>query len=170
MSNAPKWIHLNNEMMIQKDGKYQFNKDKEAVKSYFVNHINQNTVFFHNLREKIDYLIENDYYEQGIIEQYDFKEIKTLFKHVYSVKFRFPSFMSAFKFYNNYALRTEDNKKYLERYEDRICIVALTLAEGNINKAFWFADKMIKREYQPATPTFLSAGKKDGANLLAAFF
>ena len=48
--------------MIQKDGKFQFEKDKEAVHSYFVDYINQNTVFFHDLKEKLDYLIKNDYY------------------------------------------------------------------------------------------------------------
>ncbi|WP_372011859.1 class 1b ribonucleoside-diphosphate reductase subunit alpha [Paenibacillus chitinolyticus] len=169
LSDASKWIQLNNQIMVQKDGKYQFEKDKEAVKSYFVDHINQNTVFFHNLKEKLDYLIENDYYEHEIINQYELEDIKKLYKHVYGMKFRFPSFMSAFKFYNNYALRTEDNKKYLERYEDRICIVALTLAEGDTDKAFWFADKMIKREYQPATPTFLSAGKKRRGELVSCF-
>ncbi len=38
--------------MIAKDGSYQFEKDKEAVHSYFVDYVNQNTVFFHDLEEK----------------------------------------------------------------------------------------------------------------------
>jgi ribonucleoside-diphosphate reductase alpha chain len=169
LSNAPKWIQLNNEIMVRKDDTYQFEKDKEAVKSYFVDYINQNTVFFHDLKEKLDYLVENNYYEKSVLDQYDFKDIKKLYKFVYDKKFRFPSFMSAFKFYNNYALKTTDNKKFLERYEDRICIVALALAEGDFNKAKWFADKMIKRQYQPATPTFLSAGKKQRGELVSCF-
>ncbi|MGX7836121.1 hypothetical protein ACWKSR_13295, partial [Campylobacter fetus subsp. venerealis] len=41
-NTIPKWIKLNNEIMIQKDGKFQFEKDKEAVHSYFVDYINQN--------------------------------------------------------------------------------------------------------------------------------
>lgn len=49
---VPKWVQLNNELMISKDGSYQFSKDKDAVHSYFVDHVNQNTVFFHDLEEK----------------------------------------------------------------------------------------------------------------------
>lgn len=98
--------------MIQKDGKFQFDKDKEAVHSYFVDYINQNTVFFHDLKEKIDYLIKNDYYEEEFLSRYTFEEIKEVFKEAYAKKFRFPSFMSAFKFYNDYALKTNDKKKF----------------------------------------------------------
>lgn len=97
--------------MIQKDGKFQFDKDKEAVHSYFVDYINQNTVFFHNLKEKLDYLVENQYYEEEFLSLYSFEDIKEVFKTAYAKKFRFPSFMSAFKFYNDYALKTNDKKK-----------------------------------------------------------
>jgi ribonucleoside-diphosphate reductase alpha chain len=42
-------------------GKIQFDADKEAARQYFLQHVNQNTMFFHDLKEKIDYLDENDY-------------------------------------------------------------------------------------------------------------
>ena len=168
-THVPNWIKLNNEIMIQKDGKFQFDKDKEAVYSYFVDFVNQNTVFFHDLKEKLDYLIENDYYDEKTFRQYEYKDLKKLYKFVYSKKFRFPSFMSAFKFYNNYALKTNDGKKFLERYEDRIAATALFLAEGDFNKAMWFAEEMIERRYQPATPTFLNAGKKRRGELVSCF-
>ena len=54
---AKKWIFLNNEIMIKKDDEFQLDKDKEAVKSYFLDYVNKNTVFFYTLKEKIDYLI-----------------------------------------------------------------------------------------------------------------
>ena len=41
----------------------QLDKDKMAVKKYFLEDINLNTVFFHNLEERISYLIDNDYYD-----------------------------------------------------------------------------------------------------------
>lgn len=169
MSNIPKWIELNNEIMIQKDGQFQFEKDKEAVKSYFIDHINQNTVFFHDLKEKLDYLIENDYYEKEFLDKYTFKEIKEIYKIAYAKKFRFPSFMSAFKFYNDYALKTNDKKKILERYEDRIAIVALYLANGNFEKAKQFVKILIEQELQPSTPTFLNAGRKRRGELVSCF-
>ncbi|EIL85402.1 ribonucleoside-diphosphate reductase, alpha subunit [Bacillus sp. M 2-6] len=155
--------------MIQKEGKFQFDKDKEAVHSYFVDYINQNTVFFHNLEEKIDYLIENDYYEEEFLRQYSMSDIKEVFEAAYAKKFRFPSFMSAFKFYNDYALKTNDKKKILERYEDRISVVALFFAGGDKKKALEFVELMINQEYQPSTPTFLNAGRKRRGELVSCF-
>ncbi|MED2979502.1 class 1b ribonucleoside-diphosphate reductase subunit alpha [Bacillus swezeyi] len=164
-----KYIELNNEIMIRKNGGFQFEKDAEAVRSYFIDYVNQNTVFFHDLREKLDYLIENDYYEREVFEPYTFDEIKAVYKAAYAKKFRFPSFMSAFKFYNDYALKTNDKKKILERYEDRIAICALFFAKGDADKAVEFAEMMIRQEYQPATPTFLNAGRKRRGELVSCF-
>ncbi|AYB38049.1 class 1b ribonucleoside-diphosphate reductase subunit alpha [Brevibacillus laterosporus] len=168
-TQLPQWITLNNEIMVKKDGKFQFHKDLEAAKSYFVDYVNQNTVFFHNLREKINYLIENDYYEAEVFEGYEFADIERVYRYVYDKKFRFPSFMSAFKFYHNYAMKTNDESKFLERYEDRIAVVSLFLAKGDSEKALQYADLLISQEYQPATPTFLNAGKKRRGELVSCF-
>lgn len=48
------------------DGKIQFDKDREAAHQYFLQHVNQNTVFFHNQDEKLDYLIRENYYEREV--------------------------------------------------------------------------------------------------------
>lgn len=169
MSNIPKYISLNNEIMIQKDGRFQFEKDREAAKSYFVDHVNQNTVFFHDLKEKLDYLVENDYYEKEFLDKYTFDQIKEVFNIAYSKKFRFPSYMSAFKFYNDYALKTNDKSKILERYEDRLSVMALYSADGDFNKAKELIHIFINQEYQPATPTMLNAGKKRRGELVSCF-
>jgi ribonucleoside-diphosphate reductase alpha chain len=169
LSQVPKWIELNNEIVQLKDGKFQFDKDKEAVKSYFVDYVNQNTVFFHDLKEKLDYLVEHDYYEKDFLDQYTYKEIKEIFRIAYAKKFRFPSFMGAYKFYNQYALKTSDNTKFLERYEDRVAVTALYLAEGDFEKAKWFVKELINGRYQPATPTFLNAGRKRRGELVSCF-
>ncbi|MBR0624722.1 class 1b ribonucleoside-diphosphate reductase subunit alpha [Bacillus pumilus] len=162
-------IELNNEIMIQKDGRFQFEKDEEAVRAYFIDYVNQNTVFFHDLREKLDYLRDNDYYETEFLDAYTFEEIKAVYKTAYAAKFRFPSFMSAFKFYNDYALKTNDRKKILERYEDRIACCALYFGKGDGAKAIEFAKLMIRQEYQPATPTFLNAGRKRRGEMVSCF-
>lgn len=169
MSSVPNYIKLNNEIMIQNDGEFQFDKDKEAVKSYFIDYINQNTVFFHDLKEKLDYLIENDYYEEEFLSKYTYEQIKEIYNIAYAKKFRFPSFMSAFKFYNDYALKTNDKKKILERYEDRVSIVALYLADGDFNKAKQLVKALINQELQPSTPTFLNAGRKRRGELVSCF-
>jgi len=168
MKENKKWIYLNNEIMMQKDGEYQLEKDKEAVYSYFVDYVNKNTVFFHNLKEKMKYLIKNNYYID-FYEMYSHDEIKEIFKLVYDKKFRFASFMSASKFYQSYALMDDSGKKFLERYEDRISITALYLAQGNMEKAREYATMMINQEYQPATPTFLNSGKKRSGELVSCF-
>jgi ribonucleoside-diphosphate reductase alpha chain len=155
--------------MVQKDGQYQFEKDQEAVKRYFIDNINQNTVFFHDLKEKLDYLIENEYYSREFLDKYTFSQIKSIFKLAYAKKFRFPSYMSAFKFYNDYALRTDDKKKILERYEDRVSIVALFLGDGDFERAQGLVEVLINQEFQPATPTMLNAGRARGGELVSCF-
>jgi ribonucleoside-diphosphate reductase alpha chain len=155
--------------MIQKDGQFQFQKDKDAVKSYFINHINQNTVFFHDLKERLDYLVENNYYDKAMLDKYSFEQIKTIYDLAYAKKFRFPSYMSAFKFYNDYALRTDDKKKILERYEDRLSIMALYLADGDFERAKALIEVLINQEFQPATPTMLNAGRARGGELVSCF-
>ncbi|MFK3936538.1 ribonucleotide reductase N-terminal alpha domain-containing protein [Alkalihalobacillus sp. NPDC078783] len=168
-SGLPNWVQKNNQIMIQKDGVYQFEKDKEAVHDYFVENINMNTVYFHDLEEKIKYLLNNDYYEREFLEEYTMEEIKSVYKFCYDKKFRFPSYMSAFKFYNDYALKTNDKKKILERYEDRVAIVALYLAKGSVDKAIEYAEVMINQEYQPSTPTFLNAGRSRRGEMVSCF-
>lgn len=163
------YIELNNEIMLQKGGRFQFEKDLEAVRAYFIDYVNQNTVFFHDLREKLDYLRDNDYYETEFLDAYTFEEIKAAYKAAYAHKFRFPSFMSAFKFYNDYALKTNDGKKILERYEDRVACCALFFAEGDAAKAIEYVDLMMRQEYQPSTPTFLNAGRKRRGELVSCF-
>lgn len=165
-----KWIELNNEVRIKtEDGGFQFHKDKEAVKSYFVDHINKNMQFFHDLDEQMEYMVENDYYDKETFKKYKMRQVKELFKVVYAEKFRFKSFMSAFKFYNNYALKTNDGKRYLERYEDRIVMNALFLGMGDYDLAKRIARQLIKQNYQPATPTFLNSGRNRAGRLVSCF-
>jgi len=152
-----------------KDGKIQFHMDRLAARQYFLQHVNPNTVFFHDLEEKLRYLVENEYYESAVLDQYSDEFVKTLFAEAYRRKFRFPTFMGAFKYYSSYTLKTFDGKRYLERYEDRVCMVALYLARGNEVLARLLMDEIISGRFQPATPTFLNAGKKQRGELVSCF-
>ena len=60
------------------DGKIQFDADKRAAREYFLQHVNQNTVFFHSLKEKLDYLVDKQYYEPSVLEKYSFDFISSL--------------------------------------------------------------------------------------------
>ncbi|MDN8623898.1 MULTISPECIES: class 1b ribonucleoside-diphosphate reductase subunit alpha [Corynebacterium] len=155
--------------LYDENGKIQFDKDREAANQFFLQHVNQNTVFFHDLEEKFDYLIKNNYYNGDIVEKYDFSDIKDLFKQAYSYKFRFKTFLGAYKYYTSYTLRTFDGNRYLERYEDRVCMVALGLADGDISLARRLVDEIIQGRFQPATPTFLNIGKAQRGEPVSCF-
>jgi len=155
--------------MYDANGKIQFDKDKEAAKQYFLQHVNQNTVFFHSIEEKLEYLVDNDYYDKAVLDQYSPETLKDLFKHAYSYKFRFPTFVGAYKFYTQYALKNFAGDRYLERFEDRVVMNALMLARGDKKFAKDIIDEVITNRFQPATPTFLNAGKKQRGEFVSCF-
>ena len=158
--NEVTYYKLNNELNRPVNGSIPLGKDKEAVKAYFLEHVNPNTVFFYTLDEKLDYLIENNYIEKEFLNKYTREFVKEVFQKLYNHKFRFKSFMSAYKLYTQYSLNRDDGSRSLERYEDRIAFNALYLADGDCKLAISLADEMINQRYQPATPTFLNAGRK----------
>lgn len=164
------YIGLNNELNIPKDGKIQLDKDKEAVRAYFLEHVNKNTVFFYSLEEKMNYLIREGYIDRAVtIDKYSMEFIKKLFKFVYNKKFRFETFMGAYRFYKQYALKTDDGERYLERYEDRVAFNALVMGNGDEDLAMKIADELIHRRYQPATPTFANAGRLRRGEYVSCF-
>jgi ribonucleoside-diphosphate reductase alpha chain len=151
------------------DGKIQFDADKRAAREYFLQHVNQNTVFFHSLKERLDYLVEKEYYEPTVLEKYPFEFIQQLNDFAYGKKFRFETFLGAFKYYTSYTLKTFDGKRYLERFEDRVVMTALALADGDQKLATDLVEEIISGRFQPATPTFLNAGKAQRGELVSCF-
>ncbi|MBF0580938.1 MULTISPECIES: class 1b ribonucleoside-diphosphate reductase subunit alpha [Corynebacterium] len=164
-------FHALNAMLNLYDdqGNIQFDKDREAANQFFLQHVNQNTVYFHDLEEKIDYLLENKYYDPAVLEKYDFAFIKSLFKRAYAKKFRFQSFLGAYKYYTSYTLKTFDGRRYLERFEDRVSMVALGLADGDRTLAEALVDEVMDGRFQPATPTFLNIGKAQRGEPVSCF-
>lgn len=151
------------------DGNIQFDADRQAARQYFLQHVNNNTVFFHDLEEKLDYLVSHQYYEPEVLAKYSRDFIKELSKRAYAKKFRFETFLGAFKFYTSYTLKTFDGQRYLERFEDRVVMVSLYLADGDETLAAQLVDEIISGRFQPATPTFLNAGKQQRGELVSCF-
>jgi ribonucleoside-diphosphate reductase alpha chain len=164
-----KWVELNNEVTTKVDGKYQLQKDKEAVRSFFMDYINDNLRSFLDFEEKINYMVNEKYYDKEVLDQYTPEQVEEVFNHAYSFDFRFPSFMSAQKFFSDYALKNRKGDRYLERYEDRVSMTALFLGRGSFKSAMNFCDRMMKQRYQPATPTFLNAGKYARGEMVSCF-
>ena len=165
-----KWIELNNQIIIKDEkGKYQLEKDKEALKYYIKNYIKPKIKKFKNLKERLDYLTNKKYYSKEVIDKYSINFISKVLERIKSNNFEFKSYMSANKFYQNYALKSNDGKEILETYEDKILIVALALGNGDEKLTINIADKLIKQEFQPATPTFLNAGRARAGELVSCF-
>ncbi|WP_095906530.1 class 1b ribonucleoside-diphosphate reductase subunit alpha [Clostridioides difficile] len=164
------WIELNNQVIIKNEhGKYQLEKDKEALSSYIEEFIQPKLRKFNNLEERLKYLIDEGYYSKEVINQYSIDVIKNIYDMIDKHKFEFQSYMSANKFYQNYALKSNDGKEILETYNDKVLIVALTLGNGDKDLALNLADKIVKQEFQPATPTFLNAGRKRAGEMVSCF-
>ena len=170
-NGQPLDYHSLNAMLniYDENGQIRFESDREAVRQFFLQHVNQNTVFFHTLQEKLEFLLENGYYDEKVINQYSFAFIKSLFQQAYAHRFRFKTFLGAYKYYTSYTLKTFDGSRYLERYEDRVCMVALALAEGDEQMARYLVDEIITGRFQPATPTFLNEGKKQRGEPVSCF-
>ncbi|MEG0249434.1 MAG: class 1b ribonucleoside-diphosphate reductase subunit alpha [Peptostreptococcus sp.] len=164
------YIELNNEVIVRdRHGKYQLHKDEEALSAYLSDSIDKRTKKFSSESEKIKYLIDNKYYEREIIEKYSKEFIFELYDYINSFGFNFQSYMSASKFYENYALKTDDGKYILENYEDKILICSLAIANGDEKVARKVAEKLIRQEFQPATPTFLNLGRERAGQLVSCF-
>lgn len=153
--------------MQKVEGFYQLEKDKLAV-SEFQNEVNERLMKFRDGISRIEWLIENDYYVD-FFEMYSKDDVARIIDKVYTYNFEFQSYMAISKFYQGYALKTNDKKQYLETYEDRIVACALFLAQGDAMFAEELAEAMIKQEYQPATPTFQNAGKARGGEMISCF-
>jgi ribonucleoside-diphosphate reductase alpha chain len=155
--------------MYDCDGRIQFGQDREAVRQYFLQHVNPRTVVFPTLEEKIAHLIENDYYEEAPIRRYPWAFVKDLYRQAYGYQHRFATFLGAFKYYTSYTLKTFDGTRYLERFEDRVVATALFLGEGDERLASRLVDEIMTGRFQPATPTFLNAGKAQRGELVSCF-
>lgn len=163
------WILLNNQI-VDEEGKIKdLDKDIQAAHSYFINDINKRTRFYHSLKEKLEYLTENEFIEKEFLEKYTHDEIKKVFEYAYDQKFRFPTYMGAFKFYNDYALKSSDHTEILERYEDRLSFIALYHANGDIDKAMELIKRLISQDFTPATPTLLNTAKAKRGEFVSCF-
>ncbi|WP_049176338.1 class 1b ribonucleoside-diphosphate reductase subunit alpha [Ligilactobacillus salivarius] len=163
------YFDLNNEINIPVNGQIQLGKDKEALEAFLNENVKPNTKQFSSIKERINYLIQNNYYEEEFISKYSFEFIEKLYNYLKKEDFHFKTFMAAYKFYAQYALKTDDNAYYLENFIDRVATNALYFGDGDEKLALELADELIHQRYQPATPSFLNAGRKRRGELVSCF-
>lgn len=163
------YFRLNNEINRPINGQIPLHKDKEALTAFFRENVEPNTKTFANINEKIDYLLAENYIEEAFLAKYSREFLAELADFIKAQNFQFKSFMAAYKFYNQYALKTNDGNYYLESIEDRVMFNALYFADGNEELAKNIANEMIHLRYQPATPSFLNAGRARRGELVSCF-
>jgi len=163
------YFDLNNQVNIPKNNQIQLEKDQEALDAFLKENVWPNVIQFESLADRFEWLFENDFLERAFIEKYRLAFIEKLYTYLESQHFNFKSFMAAFKFYNQYALKTNDGQHYVETYVDRVAMNALYYADGREELALRLADEMIHQRYQPATPSFLNAGRARRGELVSCF-
>ncbi|MGO1337172.1 MAG: ribonucleotide reductase N-terminal alpha domain-containing protein, partial [Leuconostoc fallax] len=176
------YFYLNNELNIPENHQIPLYKDKEALEAFLKEEIAPKTMAFTSLKEKLHFLIDHDYIDETLLQKYpvspqnsdtdfnfDFSFITALFNRINQFHFQFKSFLGSYKFYNQYALKTDDNQYYLENYADRVALNALYLGNGDKTLALAMAEELITQRYQPATPTFLNAGRKRRGEMVSCF-
>ncbi|HAS1784013.1 TPA: class 1b ribonucleoside-diphosphate reductase subunit alpha [Enterobacter cloacae] len=155
--------------LYDREGRIQFGKDREAVDAFIAAHVRPNSVTFGSQQERLDYLVKEGYYEERVLTRYDRAFVVALFERAHASGFRFQTFLGAWKYYTSYTLKTFDGKRYLESFEDRVVMVALTLAQGDEALAARLTEEMLSGRFQPATPTFLNGGKAQRGELVSCF-
>ncbi|MGM8140382.1 class 1b ribonucleoside-diphosphate reductase subunit alpha [Enterococcus italicus] len=163
------YFKLNNEINRPVNGQIPLQKDQEALAAFLKENVAPNTKTFASIHDKIAYLVEEEYLEEEFLNKYQPEFIEQLYAFLAEQSFVFHSFMAAYKFYSQYALKTNNGEEYLESYEDRVAFNALYFANGDEELALALADEMIHQRYQPATPSFLNAGRKRRGELVSCF-
>ena len=170
MQATPDYHALNAMLnLYDREGRIQFDKDREAVDAFFAAHVRPNSVTFASQDERLDHLVNEGYYDARVLTRYARAFVVKLFERAHASGFRFQTFLGAWKFYTSYTLKTFDGKRYLESFEDRVVMVALTLAQGDEALAQQLTDEILSGRFQPATPTFLNCGKAQRGELVSCF-
>ena len=170
------YTDLNAQLNMPVDGAINIRADKDAARAYHLEVVNPHTRFFHSLEEKTRYMLEKELWARDTVEMYDFDKFKALFKRAYAYKYRFETLMGALKFYGSYSLKEITKDEYgsytttfLERFEDRVVMTAIHLSQGDYQQAQDLIDIIIDGRFQPATPTFLNAGRAKGGEMVSCF-
>ena len=161
-------VELNNEVTQRDDsGFYKLEKDLEALE-VFMEEVEAKTIHFDSELERLHYLVDNDFY-YDLFKEYSETALQDIIDHADAIEFNFKSYMAASKFFKDYTLKTNDKKQYLEDYRQHVIIVSLYLAKGNVETAKRFITSMMEQRYQPATPTFLNAGRARRGEMVSCF-
>ncbi len=188
----PTYFELNNQINIPVNGQIPLHRDHEALDAFFSENVAPNRIFTYQkdkkvlvlpefqdkiandngvvtYMQKLQWLMDNDYYETEFLAKYSAEFIEDLRFKLEDFGFKFLSFMAAYKFYKQYALHTNNGAFYLEDFEDRTLMNALYQANGDELLATNLARAIINRRFVPATPTLANCGLKRRGEFASCF-
>ena len=169
MNEKQPWFELNNELNLPEDGRIRLDKDQAALKLFLENEVKPKIKRFEKKHEHVKWMVENGYYDEEVFERYTAEFIDGLDERLRKAGFNFRTFMSAYKFYAQYAMKTNDQKIWLEDFCDRVLACALTFADGDEELAEMIGEEIVHQRFQPATPSFLNAGRKRRGEFVSCF-
>ncbi|QMT98567.1 class 1b ribonucleoside-diphosphate reductase subunit alpha [Mycoplasma tullyi] len=158
-----------NAMSKLDEGKNSALNDAKAVALYMQVHVKPRTKKFDSIHDRMDFLIKNDFYEKEVVENVSKEQLEELYAVIKEFDHEFPSFMGAFKFYNSYCLKSNDGKEFYETYSERCLMNALFLGGKNFENVKNILIEILSGRFQPATPTFLNAGKKQRGEYVSCY-
>lgn len=169
MNEKQPWFELNNELNLPEDGRIRLDKDQAALKLFLEDEVKPKLKRFEKKQEHVKWMVENGYYDEEVFGRYTAEFIDGLDERLRKAGFRFKTFMSAYKFYAQYAMKTNDQKIWLEDFFDRVLACALTFADGDEELAEMIGEEIVHQRFQPATPSFLNAGRKRRGEFVSCF-
>ncbi|GAB82692.1 class 1b ribonucleoside-diphosphate reductase subunit alpha [Shimwellia blattae] len=155
--------------LFDEAGKIPFDKDKQAIEAFMTCQVLPNTRTFPDVDSRLSWMVSEGYYDPGVLAHWRPAFITRLFHTAGEYHHQFSTFLGAWKFYTSYALKTFNGEQWLEHFTDRVVMVALTLARGDETLALRLTDDMLTGRFQPATPTFLNAGRQQRGELVSCF-
>ncbi|WP_406614170.1 class 1b ribonucleoside-diphosphate reductase subunit alpha [Mycoplasma corogypsi] len=166
--NADEYLALNALSKLNL-GKDSAKNDALAVEKYWEVEIEPRTMKFASIHDRMKYLVDNDYYEVEVVSRVNKQQLEELYEVIKQFDHKFLSFMGIVKFYSSYCLKTFDGKQYLETYSERALMNALFLGAGNFEDTKNILVEILSGRFQPATPTFLNAGKKQRGEYVSCY-
>lgn len=97
-------IELNNEVTKRKDNGFSTQRKIKKLLKVYLEEIHDKTIYFDDEIERLHYLVDNNFYF-NVFEKYTEESLREITEFAKSIHFQFASYMSASKFYKDYALK-----------------------------------------------------------------
>ncbi|NIZ40968.1 class 1b ribonucleoside-diphosphate reductase subunit alpha [Entomospira entomophila] len=163
------WLLLNSEMVDMNRHIKDLAKDREAIELFLREHVQPHSYVFDSIKEQVLFMTAQGYYELAFIQQYQDEDIEEIFSYARHHWQGFRTLTAAIKAYQDYVVKEPGSGRYLESFSDRLSVIALYHADGNIQVARKIIESLIQQDFIPATPTLLNTGRRQRGEFVSCF-